>query len=406
VPGLDEVVLSALRPDPRRRCANAIELLEQWQAVWQAGPARKSSVIDPSSGSRLTRPKRWITAAVLLVAFSGFYAFNNASQSPDISSVAAPVHETAICRVDPPDSRAVLIPVDERGLPRLDAVIQPTDSGQGELKFSGLAVGWYLLEAARDGHGFIQVYRRVPAAGELSGQFRHLYWDINPDSIGWIDLKIVEVPASPPSMALFPEDEVSKNFEPFWLDTREVTRGEVAAVLKPSNLPPPPYGQPDDPAYAARLIAYDVALAYAEKVGKRLPTELEFECAATNSWRTRFPWGNERIEGKDAWDFGGPAGTPEYDQTNTDPPCFGLLSNIAEWTSTIGDTSRAPERIFRIVRGCPYDVLEGRQPSRLQDVDPLSRQLIDSGSMQKDRYPHLGFRCARSTKPLVLKYEP
>lgn len=451
VPELDAVVLSALDPDPRRRCRTATELLEQWQAVWQGDSVRKTR---PGRSWRTTllsgRRMSWV-AAIAVVVLCGYFFFDGRSGSSensnselgaaesqveetkgskpaseprrggdlhankfnpvgpeiaDAATVEVVPDRTAICKIDPPDARAVLFPLDDRGIPRTDSAIQPVESGSGELKFTGLPVGWYLLEAAKDGHGFIQVYRRVPRMGEVGWQLRHVFWTWDGDSVNWSKVDIVKQEAQPPRMALFADIDIPESgIAPFWLDTIEVTRGEILSVLGRSIVPPLTFGVPDDPSFAARGIAFDVALAYAEKVGKRLPTDREFEFAATNGLRTRFPWGNERFEDEPAWDFGGPVGTPTYDRTNTDPPCFGLMSNIPEWTSTIGMTV-PPDRVLRVIRGAPNEILGGLQPEKVEEVDPRKVHLIDSGNLLLHRYPHLGFRCARSEKPLVVKFDP
>lgn len=441
VPGLDAVVLSALHPDPRQRCRTATELLEQWQAVWQGSPGRKAGSRHASRFPRLAGGKRWIAAVVAVVALTGYFAFNHvqppessansatddgakgsnngSTKSPDSTDIEGarnkeavipppggenlPAVYTATCKVDPPDVRAVLIPLDEKGEPLRDAVVQPVESDSGTLKFTGLSVGWYLLEAAKDGHGFIQAYRRVPKKGELGwAQVRHLRWEWEGNSVTWSGVIVAQQETRPPRMALFADTNIPETGRaPFWLDTMEVT----CVDFRRSGLDKHLRNQPADPNYAVRNVPYDIAVAYAESVGKRLPTEFEFEFAATNGYRTRFPWGNERFEDVPAWDFGGPVGTPAYDRTNSDPPCFGLMSNVAEWTGTLGEPDPQSKKVYRIVRGGPFEILEGGQPNKVEEIDPRTSNLIPT-SIVSDRYPQLGFRCARSEKPLVVKFDP
>jgi formylglycine-generating enzyme required for sulfatase activity len=308
-------------------------------------------------------------------------------------------------------------------VPEVGRAISPSVSGSGKLAFSGVPVGNYLLEAAKDGFGFIQVYRRVPQPGTLTGQFRHLSWVFEGDSVCWHDLEVLRSPVEPGEMAYFEGDDefqsgdddnpsialpkLLRKIEPFWLDTSEVTRGQIRMVLYESNVPKPPANEPDDDDYAAKRTPFDVAVAYAEKVGKRLPTELEFEYAATNRGRTRFPWGNDRWPGSPAWNFGGPVRTPAYDRTDTEPPCYGLMSNAVEWTSTWGPKEGdLPAETFRIVRGGPFEIVEGRQPPNPAEINPRHRFRVHSASLASDRFPQMGFRCARSERPLVLTYQP
>ncbi|MEX2560537.1 MAG: formylglycine-generating enzyme family protein, partial [Pirellulales bacterium] len=189
-----------------------------------------------------------------------------------------------------------------------------------------------------------------------------------------------------------------RRIRPFLLDTHEVTVGEFKVIMKrlPMNLwenvPP------DD--HAVCEVSYDEAVHYAELVGKRLPTEAEYEFAATGGGQLQFPWGDS-AELMTEWSFG-PVGEPRFDKLLHDPPVFGLYSNVAEWTSSWGrlypnqlDQQPATASEDRIVRGAPVRLVNG-QPDRAQwSSGPrarvmLARQITSVG---------LGFRCARSTKP-------
>jgi hypothetical protein len=81
------------------------------------------------------------------------------------------------------------------------------------------------------------------------------------------------------------------------------------------------------------------------------------------------------------------------------------MSNVAEWTGTLGEVDPQSPKVFRIVRGGPFEIVEGAQPNKVEEVDPRTSNSI-STSIVSDRYPQLGFRCARSEKPLVVKFDP
>src|SRR5262249_54776726 len=82
----------------------------------------------------------------------------------------------------------------------------------------------------------------------------------------------------------------------FYLDPTEVTAGAYRRWLLGPKFKP---GPGDADLRAAASLTWDQAVAYAEKAGKRLPDEAEYEYAATACGRSRFPWGGsaKRLQG-------------------------------------------------------------------------------------------------------------
>jgi formylglycine-generating enzyme required for sulfatase activity len=79
----------------------------------------------------------------------------------------------------------------------------------------------------------------------------------------------------------------------FFLDRDEVTRGEYQkCVAAAACQPPANYGKGQDDV-AVTGVSWRDANAYCRFVGKRLPTEAEWEKAARGDDRRIFPWGNE-----------------------------------------------------------------------------------------------------------------
>jgi formylglycine-generating enzyme required for sulfatase activity len=154
-------------------------------------------------------------------------------------------------------------------------------------------------------------------------------------------------------------------------------------------------------------VTFAEALSYAESIGMRLPIEEEYEFAATAGGTQSFPWGEEKnLIGH--WEFG-PAGEPRFDHTNTNPPVYGLYSNVAEWTDSRRASPsgmrlplelRIPLLQARVVRGGPYSVT-----SRIPIDDPDRDFGLRFGHpiSQNSLLPGVGFRCARSVSPRFLE---
>jgi hypothetical protein len=96
-------------------------------------------------------------------------------------------------------------------------------------------------------------------------------------------------------------------------------------------------------------------------------------------------------------------GPDDPDRTPTDPPVFGLLSNVAEWTASSlrpypGSIALPGFSEFRVVRGGTPTVLTGRPPKPGELVSPRFRQT----QLRSQPAPGLGFRTARSVRPRFL----
>lgn len=274
-----------------------------------------------------------------------------------------------------------------------------------------LLPGDYLVVAEVAGHGFHEVFRTIPFAESipLEPAFRHTKWQKTDDAIELLDVDVPETKAATSGMVEYDAVGSQKIGEPgntvyplhfrrvegFWLNKEETTVAEFRRWL-----PTKKSETGDD--WPVTNVTYDEAVAYAEWLGKRLPTEYEFETAATNRGATAFPWGTKEEAPDAAWSFG-PAGSVAHDINQLGVK--GLYSNAFEMTETWGilyPSQRQPgldefpiSRETYVLRG--FGVTDFTAPApRDKWVGPAARTLamkLDSTNK------HLGFRLARSKSP-------
>jgi iron(II)-dependent oxidoreductase len=160
---------------------------------------------------------------------------------------------------------------------------------------------------------------------------------------------------------------------------------------------------PVDPRHPVCHVCYHEAEAFARFVGKRLPTEIEWEVAA--SWdpaagKRVYPWGNQpadrRIANLDQLAFGtAPIGS--YPRNVSPLGCYGMIGDVWEWTSSDfgpwpGFESFPYKEYSEVFFGPEYKVLKGgswaTRPGAIRNTFrnwdyPIRRQIFS------------GFRCAQ-----------
>jgi iron(II)-dependent oxidoreductase len=164
--------------------------------------------------------------------------------------------------------------------------------------------------------------------------------------------------------------------------------------------------RPLDPARPVCHVCYFEADAYARFVEKRLPSEAEWEAAAT--WEPgerrarRFPWGDEEPTGADAnldqlaFDTA-PVGT--YARNISPIGCYGMIGDVWEWTSTDfggypGYESFPYPEYSEVFFGSEYKVLRGGSWATAPHV---ARATFRNWDYPIRRQIFSGFRCARDS---------
>lgn len=238
------------------------------------------------------------------------------------------------------------------------------------------------------------------------------------------------------------EDELPAHevcVDPFEIDVHEVTfeayqKCAETLICKPSDLGSDPvFWGPQRPAVG---VEWPAAAAYCEFIGRRLPTEAEWELAARGTDGRTYPWGEEHPQcgqiamrmgtEKDACDR---YGTKNVGLYPFDKSPYGLLDmggNVREWVSdfyhpgyyfTLRDVKTrnptGPEEAVRVVvntlgEGPEAEVIALSEPQRvvrggtwlyaehLTAFRTTNRRGIDEVPRTHGELLTIGFRCARS----------
>jgi iron(II)-dependent oxidoreductase len=161
---------------------------------------------------------------------------------------------------------------------------------------------------------------------------------------------------------------------------------------------------PVNPAHPVCHVSYYEAEAFARFAGKRLPTEFEWEAAASWDPSTRskcsYPWGEQRptkdLANIDQLSFG-PAPVGSYQRNVSPLGCYGMIGDVWEWTTSDlrpypGFRSFPYPEYSEAFFGTEYKVLRGgswaTRPGAIRNTFrnwdyPIRRQIFS------------GFRCAR-----------
>ena len=198
----------------------------------------------------------------------------------------------------------------------------------------------------------------------------------------------------------------------FYIDKTEVTNAQYKEFCSATGKKPPtdPFWEqgyfekrPNAPVLG---VSFEDAKAFAAWAGKRLPTEAEWEKAA--SWdaaaqsKVEFPWGASFENGKAAFGLDTPKNVGSFPTGASPSGAFDMAGNVAEWVDAFfqpypGNTGSNPNfgETNRVVRG-------GHFGSKSNDLLKTTRRIyvppgVASGEDEEKLFAAaIGFRCAVS----------
>lgn len=410
---LQAVCFKCLDKSPEARYPSAYALAEDLRRFQTGGPVQAVAEGFPER-RRLSRRLVMAGGGAVLASLAGWTLYASLN-----------TRETVLFETSPVDATVALVRLDE-------LTHQPFPD---ELQFVGpvsdrrvqLAPGLYRVEVQTTDGRWQQFYRTVPTSQQFPQRHPHLDWKRNWNgTVSWPKLSVtMRVPPALEFTTLPGGDFVAgaqprgrlvdarfgitlnpQTLAPFRLQTTEVTIDQYLSVMGklPRSFPDTARDLKLIGEHPVTYVTFDEAIEFAEKAGVRLPTEFEFEYAATRQGQQPFPWGEEAPL---TWKTGA-VRVDERDGTDTNPPLSGLYSNVAEWTDSMpiaypglpDYALRAADavRYSRVVRGGPSSVVDARAEHVDIEYGACARSFRSVDQVQ----PGLGFRCAQSQKPDLL----
>ncbi|HIE65999.1 MAG: SUMF1/EgtB/PvdO family nonheme iron enzyme [Nitrospira sp.] len=185
-----------------------------------------------------------------------------------------------------------------------------------------------------------------------------------------------------------PKHEVS--LPTFYIDQHEVTHGAYQKFEPEMKIPD---RTPDIPM---THVTWHDADRYCHSLGKRLPTEAEWEKAARGTDGRAYPWGN-KFELKLANTGAAPMPVGSFPKDKSPYGVFDMAGNVSEWTDTWyraypGNTFPSEDYgIFqKVVRGGSFNV------NRHFADDMFAQVTFRNYNRPHIAGPDNGFRCAQS----------
>ncbi|HEX6811168.1 MAG TPA: bifunctional serine/threonine-protein kinase/formylglycine-generating enzyme family protein [Planctomycetota bacterium] len=291
-----------------------------------------------------------------------------------------------------------------------------TELGQLPVVTHPVAYGYLRLVATIEGAG-VREFSRYFLRGGVETLIEHVVRDGDQDvaEMVSIDGGVLELHDEDCPMSGINHQRLV--IEPFLLDRYEVSNANWRLFLRARpQMAPPAYwsritpGSPED-ALPVTMISWFEAQAYAEWVGKRLPTHAEWAFAARGPEGRRYPWANA-VPGEYRGNTRQPvsvglSGVGQIDaylqrahgvrsdgDAATPSGLFHMLGNVAEWTESLAPEVHGgefqPRFHTRIVIGEAW--YAANWVGRPGDLTTISQ----GGPEKSHSCFWIGFRCAKS----------
>lgn len=170
----------------------------------------------------------------------------------------------------------------------------------------------------------------------------------------------------------------------YLIDRYELSRGQYKKLHPKFNLTP---GKEDFPV---TWVNFEEAQASCRAVGKRLPTEQEWEKAARGPEGGKWPWGKYQPHPNNGFSGFLPEKVDKRSEWISPYGLYGMGHNVWEWTADDWDYNGMPgedKGVYKVIRGGLY-----QSHLKIDFSATWARNYMDPAA----RYNFMGFRCAKS----------
>lgn len=404
---LETICLKALEKSPAKRYQTAQELADDLQRFLDDKPVLARRVSIPGRLWRRMRRHPWLSLATVVAIISTSLAIW-------LGRTPSPVDNRLLVEfnTEPAGAELTIWPVDQDTGLLIDDEVVSAGKSPCEVPLSS---GFYLVVAVDSDGNFHEVYRTVPdSPHEMRKQFPHLRWEpLNESSVR---VPAIVIPTGLPADDMVhvagqtfeyggaPTGVKSGSIEipSFYMDRFEVTFEQFLQGYK-DKLPPSLHNLNPMPERSLPItgLMFDDAVAWAERNGKRVPLEVEYEIASASISAS-----NDDDAPFDRWNVVPPSmDTPDI----TASGIVGLFSNASEMTWIwFPEAASLPGTSFWGSYARPNFCIRGgpaRPPSLIEHGDDRISKIETTGPANRLEQPfssvssQVGFRCVRSVQP-------
>ncbi|MEM7131946.1 MAG: transporter substrate-binding domain-containing protein [Chloroflexota bacterium] len=212
----------------------------------------------------------------------------------------------------------------------------------------------------------------------------------------------------------FPDERIEKSIllDTYYIDQYEVTNHQYDHCVRAGQCSSPKFprsinfsqyfGQASFGNYPAIWVSWHDAASYCSFVGKRLPSEAEWEYAARGTQNNLYPWGDAQPIDQSNFDYIRSDAVPvgSFPQDRSEFGVYDLAGNVREWVADWYEWDYYPVAAEKNPKGPEVAVTKVLRGGSWNDTTVYMRSTVRRNFLPDSVDSNLGFRCASSFPPL------